>query len=79
MFEIETIKSDIDYILGELLLMKQRCNIVGLTIAPYESIVDRLLKIHYNAEIVSQKQTEYKKIMRQKALKDLSNILREDN
>ena len=44
MFEIETIKNDIDYILGELSLMKQRCNIVGLTIAPYESIVERLLK-----------------------------------
>ena len=79
MFEIETIKSDIDYILGELSLMKQRCNIVGLTIAPYESIVERLLKIHSNIEILGQKQTEYKKVMRQKALKDLSKILREDN
>jgi len=79
MFEIEAIKSDIDYILGELSLMKQRCNILGLTIAPYESIVERLLKINSNIEIIGQKQTEYKKVMRQKALKDLSKILREDN
>ena len=79
MFEIETIKSDIDYILGELSLMKQRCNIVGLTIVPYESIVERLLKIYSNVKILGQKQTEYKKVMRQKALKDLSKILREDN
>jgi len=79
MFEIKTIKNDIEYILGELSLIRQREKVIGLENYQYDGVVERVLRIYTNIEILDKKQIEYKKIMRQKALKDLSKILREDN